>query len=245
MKKYKIMVFVIGLAILISIPIMLDMVELSEESHDHNIVKKYDRDILKKKVNKYSKEKEKHIKEQKNIISNEIPSKGKEEVTTPAKEIQPPKETETPKETQPPKKTQPPKETDGSKEQGSNIINEVFKIVNNERQKAGVPVLKLSNEVNNVAQKKAQDMINNKYFSHTSPTYGSPFEMLRKYNISYKAAGENIAQGQKSATEVMKSWMSSSGHRANILSKNYSHIGIGSAVDNKGTRYWVQMFIGK
>ncbi|WBW97401.1 CAP domain-containing protein [Oceanirhabdus sp. W0125-5] len=236
MKKYKIMVFVIGAAILFSIPTILNMVDLLGESHEHIRFKKYDRDIIKNKINKYSKEKEKHIKEQENLISKEEDKKEEEKI--------PQKETVPPKQTIPPKEVKPPKD-DGKKEQGDNLINEVLKIVNNERQKAGVPVIKLSSEVNNVAQKKAQDMVDKNYFAHNSPTYGSPFEMLKKFKVSYRAAGENIAKGQRSANEVMNSWMNSPGHRANILSDNYSHIGIGTAVDKNGVRYWVQMFIGK
>ena len=80
------------------------------------------------------------------------------------------------------------------------------------------------------------------YFSHTSPTYGSPFDMMKNYGILYKAAGENIAQGQTSAQQVMNAWMNSSGHRANILNSTYTHIGVGYVSDG---HYWTQMFIKK
>ncbi len=60
---------------------------------------------------------------------------------------------------------------------------------------------------------KSQDMIDNNYFSHNSPTYGSPFDMLKKFGISYKTAGENIAMGQKTPKEVVNAWMNSEGHR--------------------------------
>ena len=62
-------------------------------------------------------------------------------------------------------------------------------------------------------------MHNKRYFSHTSPTYGSPFDMMKSYGINYRAAGENIAKGQTSAEQVMNAWMNSSGHRANILKR--------------------------
>ena len=88
-------------------------------------------------------------------------------------------------------------------------------------------------------------MINKNYFSHTSPTYGSPFDMMKKFNISYRAAGENIAKGQKTPAEVVKAWMNSQGHRENILNSKYTEIGVGVAKDSKGTLYWTQMFIGK
>ncbi len=87
-------------------------------------------------------------------------------------------------------------------------------------------------------------MAKNRYFSHNSPTYGSAFDMMKDYGISYMTAGENIAKGQKSAEAVMNAWMNSQGHRANILRDRYTELGVGYAVDENGTTYWVQMFIG-
>uniref|UniRef100_UPI002F3F30D3 CAP domain-containing protein n=1 Tax=Intestinibacter sp. TaxID=1965304 RepID=UPI002F3F30D3 len=122
---------------------------------------------------------------------------------------------------------------------------EVLEIVNKERKSNGLKPLTLNKELSNVATIKSQDMINKGYFDHTSPTYGSPFDMMKSFGISYKAAGENIAKGQKTPSEVMNSWMNSSGHRANILSANFTELGVGIAKDSKGTIYWTQMFIGK
>ena len=95
-----------------------------------------------------------------------------------------------------------------------------------------------------LAQQKAEDMAKNQYFSHTSPTYGSAFDMLKAAGYSYKTAGENIAMGQKSAASVMDGWMHSSGHRANILHTSYEKIGVGYAVSADGMPYWVQIFAG-
>lgn len=122
---------------------------------------------------------------------------------------------------------------------------EVVRLVNVERQKQGLGKLSLNAKLSNVATLKSQDMINKNYFNHTSPTYGSPFDMMKQFNISYKTAGENIAKGQKTPAEVVKAWMNSQGHRENILNKNYTEIGIGVAKDANGTLYWTQMFIGK
>ena len=94
-----------------------------------------------------------------------------------------------------------------------------------------------------VAEKKAEDMRDNNYFSHNSPTYGSPFDMMKQFGISYKAAGENIAKGQKTPEEVMNGWMNSQGHRDNILNANFTDIGVGFVTDSNGGTYWVQMFI--
>ena len=120
---------------------------------------------------------------------------------------------------------------------------QVFELVNQERVKRGLPTFTFDAELSRVARFKSQDMIDKKYFSHTSPTYGSPFDMMQKFGLRFSAAGENIAYGQKTAQEVMNAWMNSAGHRANILSEAYTHIGIGVAKMYNGTLYWTQMFM--
>lgn len=120
----------------------------------------------------------------------------------------------------------------------SSFEDEVVRLVNQERAKYGLRPLTHRADLKNVAQKKAMDMINSNYFSHTSPNYGSPFDMLKTFGISYRSAGENIAKGQRSPSEVMNAWMNSSGHRANILNGNYDSIGVGFY-----NSAWVQMFI--
>jgi len=127
------------------------------------------------------------------------------------------------------------------KEQAS-VEQEVVKLVNAERAKAGLAALQEDWELSRVANYKSQDMHDKKYFDHTSPTYGTPFTMMKNFGISYQSAGENIAMGQRSAQEVVTAWMNSDGHRANILNKNYTHIGIGYVADGN---YWTQMFIQK
>lgn len=82
------------------------------------------------------------------------------------------------------------------------------------------------------------------YFSHQSPTYGSPFDMLKSFKISYKSAGENIAANSSNSGAV-NAWMNSSGHRANILSSNYNYTGIGVVSSSKYGKIYVQQFIGK
>ena len=120
---------------------------------------------------------------------------------------------------------------------------QVFELVNKERVARGLPVYKLNTELSRVARYKSQDMIDKKYFSHTSPTYGSPFDMMQSFGLKFSAAGENIAYGQKTAADVMNSWMNSAGHKANILSEAYTNIGIGVAKTSSGTLYWTQMFM--
>ncbi|WZL74201.1 SafA/ExsA family spore coat assembly protein [Clostridiaceae bacterium 35-E11] len=128
-------------------------------------------------------------------------------------------------------------------ESGRAFEKEVVRLVNVERAKAGLQPLKENWELSRVARYKSKDMMERKYFSHTSPTYGSPFEMMKNFGISYAYAGENIAMGQRTPEEVMKGWMNSPGHRKNILSPNFIQIGVGYAVNGNGTKYWTQMFI--
>ena len=122
---------------------------------------------------------------------------------------------------------------------------EILKLVNAERSKQGLSPLTLNWELSRVAKFKSEDMRDNNYFSHNSPTYGTHFQMMKSFGISYKSAGENIAAGQQSSAEVMQSWMNSSGHKANILSKNYTQLGVGKATGGSYGTYWTQMFISK
>ena len=123
------------------------------------------------------------------------------------------------------------------------LENEVIRLTNIERAKAGLPALKANWQLSRVARYKSQDMINKNYFSHQSPTYGSPFKMMESFGLRFMAAGENIAYGQKTPQEVVRMWMNSPGHRANILSPSYTEIGVGVAKKSNGTLYWTQMFI--
>ena len=121
---------------------------------------------------------------------------------------------------------------------------EVFNLINEQRTKNGLSALKINSEVQNVARIKAKDMVNNNYFSHTSPTYGSPFDMLNSFKVSYKTAGENIA-GNSSNSAAVTAWMNSSGHKANILNSSFNYTGIGVVNGSKYGKIYVQMFIGK
>ena len=119
---------------------------------------------------------------------------------------------------------------------------EVVRLVNEIRKERGLSELVHDWELSRVARYKSQDMRERGYFSHTSPTYGSPFDMMRSFGISYRTAGENIAKGYKSPEAVVDGWMSSSGHRANILNSSFTHIGVGYVTDGS---YWTQMFVGR
>ena len=121
---------------------------------------------------------------------------------------------------------------------------ETFNLINKQRTNNGLQALKIDNEVQTVARVKAQDMVNNNYFSHNSPTYGSPFDMLKSFKVSYKTAGENIA-GNSSNSAAVTAWMNSSGHKANILNSSFNYTGIGVVKSNKYGKVYVQIFIGK
>jgi uncharacterized YkwD family protein len=118
----------------------------------------------------------------------------------------------------------------------------VVDLTNQERAKNGLAALKVDTTLSKMAREKSRDMSVNNYFSHTSPTYGSPFDMMKQYGITYRAAGENIAMGQRTPDEVVQAWMNSEGHRKNILNSNFTHIGVGHVASGN---YWTQEFIGK
>ncbi|MEA4933088.1 MAG: SafA/ExsA family spore coat assembly protein [Lawsonibacter sp.] len=118
---------------------------------------------------------------------------------------------------------------------------EVIRLVNNIRQQNGLNPLTTNWELSRVARYKSQDMLNKGYFSHTSPTYGTPFEMIKAFGLSYRTAGENIAMGYPTPEAVVNGWMNSSGHRANILNASYTQIGVGYVAQGNS---WTQMFIG-
>ena len=123
----------------------------------------------------------------------------------------------------------------------SSYESEVVRLVNAERAKHGLAPLSHNWELSRVARYKSQDMADKGYFSHNSPTFGSPFDMMKAFGISYRTAGENIAKGQRSPAAVVNAWMNSSGHRANILNSSYTQIGVGYVADHN---HWTQMFTG-
>ncbi|WP_163582718.1 SafA/ExsA family spore coat assembly protein [Gracilibacillus saliphilus] len=129
-----------------------------------------------------------------------------------------------------------------TKDEIKSIEHQVIQYTNQEREKYGLSPLRPDWQLSRVARYKSQDMQQNNYFSHQSPTYGSPFNMMSDFNINYRSAAENIAQGQETPYQVVQAWMNSSGHRANILNGEYTHIGVGYV---RSGNYWTQMFIAK
>lgn len=125
------------------------------------------------------------------------------------------------------------------------IESQVIQLTNQERAKNGLKPLAADWQLSRVARYKSVDMRDKNYFQHNSPTYGSPFDMIKSFGITYRNAGENLAAGQPTPQEVVKGWMNSPGHRANILNSSYTHIGVGYAKGGSYGHYWTQMFISK
>ena len=137
-----------------------------------------------------------------------------------------------------------PTETQPTETQPEDIVSkyeqEVFDLVNKVREENNLSPYTYNAKLSDVARIKAQDMKDNNYFDHTSPTYGTPYEMMTQFGIKYTAAAENIAQGYPTPEAVVDGWMHSAGHRANILDPEFTQIGIGYVADGN---YWTQMFI--
>lgn len=128
--------------------------------------------------------------------------------------------------------------TDGSQDA---FANEVVRLVNEERAKAGLPALTVDRGAASAAQVRAKEI--ERSFSHTRPDGSSFNSALTEAGVNFRGAGENIAYGQNSPEKVMEGWMNSSGHRANILNSSYTSIGVGHYQNASGVNYWTQLFI--
>lgn len=117
----------------------------------------------------------------------------------------------------------------------------VVDLTNRYREQYGLAPLTADPKLCELARMKSQDMRDKGYFDHHSPTYGSPFEMMKRFGVSYRTTGENIAMGYRTAQSVVEGWMNSPGHRANILNAGFTRIGVGYISDGN---YCTQMFIG-
>lgn len=154
----------------------------------------------------------------------ELPAQPPEEETPPAEEAPPQEEPDA------------PEESGGVQEAAEAVAS----LVNAARQDAGLSELELDADLCAAAQARAQEIAQS--FSHTRPDGSSCFTILEEFGVSYRAAGENIAMGQRTPEEVMDGWMNSSGHRANILNGTFTSIGVGYYVDGAGAAHWVQIF---
>lgn len=154
----------------------------------------------------------------------ELPAQPPEEETPPAEEAPPQEEPDA------------PEESGGVQEAAEAVAS----LVNAARRDAGLSELELDADLCAAAQARAQEIAQS--FSHTRPDGSSCFTILEEFGVSYRAAGENIAMGQRTPEEVTDGWMNSSGHRANILNGTFTSIGVGYYVDGAGAAHWVQIF---
>ena len=129
----------------------------------------------------------------------------------------------------------------------SEFANRVLELVNIERANAGVAPLVLDEALCNAANMRAIEMDRTGELSHTRPNGHSCFEVLDICNVGWDSkCGENIAAGQPAPEEVMNSWLGSAGHKANILSPEYTKMGLGYSTGGGGAygHYWAQEFAG-
>ena len=117
--------------------------------------------------------------------------------------------------------------------------------INAQREAAGAPPLALDPHLNDVAQKHAEDMLSRSYYDHQSPEGLLPRDRVLQAGYPAALVAENIARGPTSVEEAMSAWMQSRGHRANLLNRGLTEIGVGCAVGRNATGYtvlWVQDF---
>ncbi|MGM0409696.1 MAG: CAP domain-containing protein [Bacillota bacterium] len=127
-------------------------------------------------------------------------------------------------------------------EEKSSEKREILNLINEFRVENNLAKLELNNKLSEIAKMKAEDMVANNYFDHNSPTYGSPFEMLKNENISYGLAGENLAEANSIRIAHQK-LLDSKSHRENILEERFDKVGIAVVEGNNYELLIVQLFI--
>jgi uncharacterized protein YkwD len=149
-----------------------------------------------------------------------------------------------------PTPSEPPAQTEAQAMTIDEMKAEIVRLTNEERVKRGLPALEVLPALMDCAQTKADDMLVNRYWGHNSPVYGTHNEMIRAFVPGVMAQGasyggwENLTVGSvATAPGAFNEWIYSEEHRANILEKHISHIGVGIAVGTDGRYYWVQQFI--
>ena len=137
-----------------------------------------------------------------------------------------------------------PQEIYDVKQNYNEYIVRVVELVNEERKKVGLNTLAYDEKTTYAATQRSYEMAVHKYFQHARPDGSSCFTVMKEYGVSYWSAGENIALGQRTPEEVMRDWMNSPGHKANILRAEFTEIGVGIATNASGRLYWTQLFAG-
>lgn len=121
---------------------------------------------------------------------------------------------------------------------------EFLNLINSNRENNGLPKLEIDSEVQNIARLKAQDLVENNYFSHISEKYGDVSAMMTDNNVSFKTIGENIA-GNNTLAGAVEAWMNSENHKRNILSTEYNYTGVAVVESERYGKIFVQVFVGK
>lgn len=170
---------------------------------------------------------------------NFCPEIEKPEVETPTPEIPETPAPEAP-ETPTPEAPETPDNESSEDNSALSYAEQVVKLVNEERAKAGLPALTIDADITAAANVRAQEI--KQQFSHTRPNGSSFSTALKEQGVTFRGSGENIAWGQKTPEQVMNGWMNSDGHRANILNENFKNIGVGYYQDENGVNHWVQLF---
>lgn len=137
-------------------------------------------------------------------------------------------------------KKEAPPATAGGKEQ------EMVQMINAARLEKGLPALEVSGQLTSAARAKSADMVSANYFSHESPTYGGLSGLLQRHGVSYSCAGENLAMNSNGSVSLaFSSLMNSAPHRANILDRRFTLVGVGIKAKSDGTHYYTQLFVGR
>jgi len=121
---------------------------------------------------------------------------------------------------------------------------ELLRLTNAERTRAGLPPLRLATKLSQAAQRHAEDMVRNRFFSHTGSNGSTLGDRARAVGYNYSMVGENIAAGGATPAATLRQWMNSPGHRRNILNPRFTEVGFGyvSAPSDLYRHYWVQVF---
>lgn len=120
---------------------------------------------------------------------------------------------------------------------------ETLELINEYRKENGLTELKALDKLQSNAKLKAEDIVNNEYFSHNSPNLGTPFEMLRSNNVEYTIAGENLA-GNITPQKAVEAWINSPSHKENILEEKFEYTGICVIESPIYGKVFVQIFVG-
>ena len=176
-----------------------------------------------------------------NALLSQLLTQYRGAAAAPDRQAETPAQSETPSKPETPTKQETPSQPATPSTSANAYEQEVVRLVNVERAKYGLSPLTEDALLTRTARLKSQDMHDRGYFDHNSPTYGTPFQLMKSQGVAYRTAGENIAKGYATPQAVVNAWMNSAGHRANILNASYTKIGVGYVASGN---YWTQHFTG-